>query len=136
MKQIEVRVVREFTFEAAHFLPGYDGPCAHMHGHSYRLQIGVTGPTDASGMVMDFKHLNEIVKNAVVNPLDHTILNESKLEGFPVLMPTAELMVIWIREKLTRLLFSSLLDVFNSPIRISLVRLWETQNSFAEWTAE
>ena len=129
MLKKEMRVVREFSFEAAHFLPGYNGPCAHMHGHSYRLQIGITGPIDASGMVMDFKQLSELVKDSVVNPLDHTILNESKLEGFPVATPTAELMVVWIREKLTKYLHK-----YNQSV--SLVRLWETQNSFAEWTAE
>lgn len=32
-------VTKIFRFEMAHALPDYDGPCAHLHGHSYRLEV-------------------------------------------------------------------------------------------------
>ena len=38
-----VRITKEFKFEMAHALFGYDGLCANIHGHSYRLWITVRG---------------------------------------------------------------------------------------------
>ena len=36
-----IRLTKEFSFEAAHALDGYDGPCREIHGHSYRLFVTV-----------------------------------------------------------------------------------------------
>ncbi|MBO7282473.1 MAG: 6-carboxytetrahydropterin synthase, partial [Alistipes sp.] len=36
-----IRLTKEFTFEAAHMLEGYDGLCREIHGHSYRLFVTV-----------------------------------------------------------------------------------------------
>ena len=55
-----IRLTKEFTFEAAHALEGYDGLCREIHGHSYRLFVTVKGTPCADesnpkfGMVMDF----------------------------------------------------------------------------------
>ena len=55
-----IRLTKEFSFEAAHALDGYDGPCREIHGHSYHLFVTVKGTPaeDASnpkcGMVLDF----------------------------------------------------------------------------------
>ena len=38
-----IRLTKEFSFEAAHALDGYDGPCREIHGHSYRLFVTVRG---------------------------------------------------------------------------------------------
>ena len=38
-----IRLTKEFTFEAAHMLEGYDGLCREIHGHSYRLFVTVKG---------------------------------------------------------------------------------------------
>ena len=37
-----VRVTKEFSFEMAHVLGSYDGPCKNVHGHSYRLFVIVS----------------------------------------------------------------------------------------------
>ena len=39
----KIRVTKEFDFEIAHALWNYDGPCANIHGHSYRLFVTVIG---------------------------------------------------------------------------------------------
>ena len=60
-----IRLTKEFSFEAAHALDGYDGPCREIHGHSYRLFVTVKGTPaeDASnpkcGMVLavSYTHL-------------------------------------------------------------------------------
>ena len=62
-----IRVTKEFHFEAAHFLPGYDGLCANLHGHSYRLLVTLRGEilkdatSPKNGMVIDFSVLKGIV---------------------------------------------------------------------------
>ena len=45
-------------FCAAHFLVAHD-KCSRMHGHNYRVRVGVTGEMGASGMVVDFGYLRE-----------------------------------------------------------------------------
>ena len=36
-------VSKEFTFDAAHHLFHYEGKCKSLHGHTYHLQIAVSG---------------------------------------------------------------------------------------------
>ena len=70
-----IRITKEFTFETAHALYGYDGKCKNIHGHSYKLAVTVIGtpitdPTNVKmGMVIDFGDLKSIVKEEVVDPL-------------------------------------------------------------------
>lgn len=57
-----IRVTKEFSFEMAHMLEGYDGPCSEIHGHSYRLFVTVAGTPCSDpqnpkyGMVIDFAY--------------------------------------------------------------------------------
>jgi len=73
------KITREYTFDAAHLLPGYNGKCAHLHGHTYRLLVQVSGEvSDEVGnsddaMVMDFADLDAIVK-PLVSKLDHRFI--------------------------------------------------------------
>ena len=70
-----IRLTKEFSFEAAHALDGYDGPCREIHGHSYRLFVTVKGCPAAGegdpkcGMVMDFGVLKRIVNEEIVSHL-------------------------------------------------------------------
>ncbi len=75
-----IRLTKEFSFEAAHALDGYDGPCREIHGHSYRLFVTVKGrPSTAEGdpecgMVMDFGALKRIVNQEIVARFDHALV--------------------------------------------------------------
>ena len=85
----------EFSFAAAHRLPRYDGPCFRMHGHNYRMLVGVEGEVDPrTGMVTDFGRLQETVREHVLSRADHQVLNEV-LEN-----PTAENIARWVFETL------------------------------------
>jgi len=91
----DLEVTQEFMFSAAHRLPGYDGPCEDVHGHNYKLTVTVKGPVhNRSGMVIDFRTLEEVVKKNIFPQLDHRMLNDF-MEN-----PTAEYMVVWIWGKL------------------------------------
>ena len=80
----KIRVTKEFTFEMAHALWNYDGPCKNVHGHSYRLFVTLIGEpiNDINnakyGMVIDFGDLKRIVKREVVDKFDHTVVVSDK----------------------------------------------------------
>jgi 6-pyruvoyltetrahydropterin/6-carboxytetrahydropterin synthase len=86
-----MRVRRRFRFEAAHRLPEHPGKCRELHGHSYELVIDIERAIDErSGMVIDFSELKRIVRETVVDRLDHRCLNDV------IANPTAELTAAWI----------------------------------------
>ena len=68
-----IRLTKEFSFEMAHSLSGYDGACREIHGHSYKLFVTVQGEPNADpnnpkyGMVMDFGELKRIVGRLIVD---------------------------------------------------------------------
>nr|WP_300148927.1 6-carboxytetrahydropterin synthase QueD [Propionicimonas sp.] len=109
-----VKVSQEFEFHAAHFLPWHPGKCANVHGHSYRVQVEVDGALDGRGVVIDFDELAAMVWDKVIEPLDHTLLNDH-LDN-----PTAERVAIHILRKAEA-----------SGVELSEVRVWETARSLA-----
>lgn len=123
-----VTVTKIFMFEASHRLPLYIGACHNLHGHSYRLEVTVSGDvkTDESnpkcGMIIDFKDLKEIVKETVIDKYDHSYLNDF----FP--NPTAELMIQDIGYELMNALYNK-----DSGLKLESCKLWETTTSYAEF---
>lgn len=143
-----IRLTKEFSFEMAHLLEGYDGLCREIHGHSYRLFVTVMGEPESDphspkyGMVMDFGDLKKIVNEAIVHRYDHTlvmrasdrstVLREALKTHFDRIVetayqPTCENMVA----DFARVIGERL------PQGVSLVsiKLHETATSFAEWYA-
>jgi len=75
---MQAELVKTFRFEAAHHLVGVPEAhkCRRLHGHSYRVDVHVTGEVDAgSGMVMDFGLIVSAV-GPIIEQLDHRLLNE------------------------------------------------------------
>ena len=74
-----VTISKTYTFEAAHILPRHRGKCARLHGHSYRVEVSLTGPVHYEanvpdeGMVVDFAVLDEAVK-PLIDMLDHRFI--------------------------------------------------------------
>jgi 6-pyruvoyltetrahydropterin/6-carboxytetrahydropterin synthase len=94
MPQEKIELVKDFRFEAAHWLPHVpDGhKCRRMHGHSFRGEVAVRGEIDPkTGWVIDFADLRRAV-DPIVKRLDHYLLNE--IEGLE--NPTAERLAVWI----------------------------------------
>ncbi|PIE84779.1 MAG: 6-carboxytetrahydropterin synthase QueD [Bacteroidia bacterium] len=141
-----VRLTKEFAFEASHFLPGYRGRCANIHGHSYRLFVTIRGvPRDEpghpeDGMLIDFGVLKRCVHTAVIDCLDHSLMvrggswaeltrlldGRMRVVELPF-QPTCENLLQWMAGRLMPLL----------PAGVSLfsLRLHETRTSYAEWFA-
>lgn len=119
----ELVVCRTFEFDSAHYLEGYKGKCANLHGGRYKLEVYVKGPIDlTTGMVMDFNFLKAVVNTLIVKQLDHKCVNLT----VPPLKwrSTVELMLEWIWNQL------------EPYIPLWKLRLYETPNSFAELTRE
>ena len=61
----------EHTFAAAHALRNYKGKCENLHGHNYKVQVGMEGPqVDANGLLFDFAELKKRLR-ATSEYLDH-----------------------------------------------------------------
>lgn len=120
-------ITTELSFEAAHKIPDYEGPCGNLHGHSYKVQVTAArkrsnGIWGNDGMVVDFKELKRAVKS-VIAPFDHSYINDI------IDNPTAEKIVMYIAE--------SLWTVFErqyTECEIVKIKLWETEKNFVEWT--
>lgn len=142
-----IRITKEFKFEMAHALIGYDGPCRNIHGHSYELKVTLIGKpiNDTSdpkqGMVMDFGDLKKIVKKQVVDVFDHALVLNKTMNPEAVetlrkhfekiylldYQPTSELMVADFAARIA----SSLPD----KVKVYSVLLRETGTAYAEWYA-
>ncbi len=127
-----VEVTRVFTFDAAHYLEDYIGPCGALHGHTYRLELTVKGERDRRGIVVDFEDLKKVVGEVFLEPrLDHRFLNET--------LPcntTAENMVVWFFDYWEERVAPRFPNA-----RLERVVLWETPTSGAalsraDWEAE
>jgi len=144
-----IRLTKEFSFEAAHALDGYDGPCRELHGHSYRLFVTVKGTPLATagdpkeGMVMDFGVLKRIVNDEIIAQYDHALIlqRSGETEALRKMLaqqfrnivevdyrPTCENMLADFADRIrTRL---------PQGVELHALRLHETATSFAEWFAE
>ena len=141
-----IRITKEFKFEMAHALHGYDGLCKNIHGHSYRLWVTIRGKVKKEkghkndGMVMDFALIKQIVKPEIINKYDHSLVlntesphSEIDLSAFDKVFylpyqPTSENLV----DDFSRLIKRKL------PENVELLKvvLSETATSFAEWNRE
>lgn len=143
-----IRVTKEFSFEMAHALWNYDGPCRNVHGHSYRLFVTLYGkPLDdpgnpKHGMVIDFSDLKKIVRKEIVDVFDHSVVVSSyfdrektelfsRLFGNTVIVdyqPTCENLVTDFAGKIAGQLPSN--------VKLHSLKLYETATSYAEWFSD
>ncbi len=118
----QVSITKIYTFEAAHQLPNHAGKCANVHGHSYKLEVTVSGALQkdgsSSGMIMDFVELSTIVEREVLNQWDHQFLNDAVSFRTTV-------------ENLAQEIFTRL---EKANLSVTQVRLWETAKAYATVT--
>ena len=73
-----MEIFKEFTFDAAHYLPNVPDThkCKTLHGHTYRVRLFIKGPLDPLlGWIMDFGDIKAAWK-PLEKKLDHQVLNE------------------------------------------------------------
>jgi 6-pyruvoyltetrahydropterin/6-carboxytetrahydropterin synthase len=91
-------IYKEFTFEAAHFLPSAPAGSANarIHGHSFRARIAIEGePGTETGYVFHFDELSQAIDDARLD-LDHRLLND--VPGLAA--PTLERIAMWLWSRL------------------------------------
>jgi 6-pyruvoyltetrahydropterin/6-carboxytetrahydropterin synthase len=142
-----IRVTREFTFEMAHVLTNYNGPCRNVHGHSYRLFVTLSGiPVNDSnnpknGMVIDFTELKDIVLKKIINQFDHSVVisNDFDKEKKGMMTKTFGNTVIVdyqpTCENLVADFAGRLKNVLPEGVHLHSLKLFETAKSYAEWFA-
>ncbi len=89
-------------FDAAHALIGYPGECRQLHGHTWDIEVSVSGSTlDEVGIVYDFKSLKADLAG-ILGRYDHVYLND--VPPFNKINATAEHLAREIYEQLEGLL--------------------------------
>ena len=120
---MNVRLVHEFKFEAAHRLPmvpkGHK--CERLHGHSFKIELSVSGPVDPkTGWFIDFGVIYDVWQPLHAQ-LDHNYLND--IEGLE--NPTSENLAKWIWDQMKPKL---------APL--SMVTVFETCDARCEYSGD
>lgn len=133
-----IYVTRKEHFNAAHrvYNPNWTeeknlevfGKCAHQHwhGHNFELHVTVKGTVNPdTGFVIDLKKLKDIIRDSVIEKLDHRNLNLDVdfLEGK---MASTENLAIGIWDELY-----PLLEAPNHQLHS--IRLYETDNNYVDY---
>ncbi len=140
------KIKNKIEFDAAHYLSGYDGKCANIHGHRYKLIVTICSENLQSeghsrGMVEDFSKIKEVLRE-VETFFDHKLLIEdnddgrrafaalkSLPNGFDVVMmpfrPTCE--------EMSRYIFNMLRG---KGLNVSEVELFETPNNSCVYSVD
>lgn len=68
------------AFDSAHFLKGYRGKCANLHGHRWVIEAQISGKTlqeqgEKRGMLLDFGDFKQAVR-ALADAYDHALIIE------------------------------------------------------------
>ena len=135
-RAVNYKVTKCIEFCYGHRLLNYEGKCRHLHGHNGRVEISVSGDVlDERGMVTDFGDIKRIMKSWIDENLDHRMIlnrDDPALEfieesGEPCFLinenPTAE--------NIAKLIFIKAQEL---GIPVSSVKMWETPDSFAEYS--
>lgn len=152
---IMLTATKEVSWAMAHMLANHEGLCKNLHGHNYTLQVtvriketkGITKAVASAGMVIDFKDLSRVLKEIVLEPLDHAFMyniastdkaenqiadvlqmTHKKIATVPY-RPTAENMALDFKDRL-----NTAFEVRNLNIVVHSLTLWETETSFTTVT--
>ncbi|SEI58077.1 6-pyruvoyltetrahydropterin/6-carboxytetrahydropterin synthase [Dyadobacter koreensis] len=138
-----IYVTRKEHFNAAHrlFNPAWSdeknqevfGPCANnnWHGHNFELIVTVKGKPDPdTGFVIDLKVLGDLVKEKVVDKVDHKNLNLD-VDFMQGKMASCEIFVM----EIWNILAPAIQEV--SPgSSLHYIKLVETPKNFVEYYGE
>jgi 6-pyruvoyltetrahydropterin/6-carboxytetrahydropterin synthase len=103
------------------------GDCSRLHGHNYTLEVTFAGePDPRTGMVIHLSELDKIVKDRVMNRLDHRNIDED-VDDFKGTLSTVEMLARYVWKNLEGAVPGA---------RLHRVRIWEDPDSFADYLGE
>lgn len=136
-----VYITRKEHFNAAHKLykPEWSaeknlevfGPCSNenWHGHNYDIFVTIKGEINPeTGFVLDLRILSKILKEKVLNIIDHKNLNMDVpfMEGK---MASTEVLVIEIWNQIA----DEIKTKSNNRAELHYIKLMETERNFVEY---
>jgi 6-pyruvoyltetrahydropterin/6-carboxytetrahydropterin synthase len=100
------------------------------HGHNYVVEVAISGePDPVTGMIMDLKHLKDLLEAKVLSVYDHRLLNR-EVEPFDRIVPTVENIAIDIWNRIDGSIDAT------GRARLYSVRVHETNELFVEYRGE
>ncbi len=138
-----VYVTRKEHFNAAHRLynPGWSaeknaevfGPCANTnwHGHNFELIVTVKGnPDPYTGFVIDLKKLSNLIKEQVIDKVDHKNLNVD-VDFMAGKMASCEVFIV----EIWKILQPAIKEIAPKA-RLHKLQLYETPRNYVEYYGE
>jgi len=156
MAQSLATVVKHLTFDAAHYLVNknlskeeniktFHKCCLYKeegveepHGHTYHLEVAVTGfISEETGYVIDFKDLKLILKEGVIENLDHRLINNITWFKENNKLATVENILHYVWEEIQ----SKIDSIRPNKAWLYEIKMYETPTSFAtlnrkQWNQE
>ena len=133
-------VTKSVKFDAAHVRTNHQGLCKNLHGHTYRVEVSVTqAPGDNADMVIDFKDLKKKCEEVILERYDHAFMynSESQAESeiAAVVMKHGMRAVAMPYRSTAENLARHFFGVLREHVAgLSRVRVWETPDSYAEYS--
>ena len=133
---MKVGIYKEVQIDTSHRLLHYEGKCANLHGHRWKVEIWIEGePDPATQILIDYSTIKKIV-----DKYDHQIiLNHddpmvSRIEEFHSVIttpgdPTSELMASLIRDDIHAFCRDQ-----GIKATVPKIRVWESPTAYAEIT--
>lgn len=107
-------------FSSAHKLVNYDGPCKNLHGHNWKVRVGIIcEKTDELGLTIDFGIVKKEL-NSIIDRFDHHFLNE--LDCFKDVNPTSENIAKYFYNEMSK-------NINVEGCKVSEVEVWESDKS-------
>ena len=126
----------ESSFDAAHFLTNYDGKCANIHGHRWRVVASIKGEPK-NGMVVDFNIIKKDLKE-LCDYFDHSFIveeNSLKKELFDMLNEQFLIRVVPFRttaENFSKYIYEEL----SKKYEVESIAVYETPNNCAVYSCK
>ncbi len=126
----------EASFDAAHFLTNYEGKCANIHGHRWRVILAIKGDLD-NGMVVDFNIIKKDLKE-LCDYFDHTfIVEKNSLDDNLLSLLQKQFLIRIVDFRTTAENFAKyIFDTLNQKYDVYEVLVYETPNNCARYICE
>jgi 6-pyruvoyltetrahydropterin/6-carboxytetrahydropterin synthase len=140
-----ITIMRRIKFCSGHRLHQHGGKCEHFHGHNYVADFFVTGDqVDSVGRVVDFAELKTRFKGWIDAHWDHSFLISQEDRNAEQALRMVEPMRYFVlpynptAENMARYLLENVAPdvLLGTGARATAVRIWETEDSYAEASIE
>ena len=131
---MKVGIYKEVQIDTSHRLLYYQGKCANLHGHRWKIEVWMEGePDEKTQILIDYSLIKQ-----VINKYDHQIILNAKdpmvpriQEFHPVITtpgdPTSELIASIIKDDLLATCRER-----GIAATVTKIRVWESPTSCAE----